>query len=332
MSENKKINHNIGRLKLIELLSTEIPYFPVDNEICGICESENFKLLAQKDRYGLPLSFVICRRCGLIQSKKKFQSESYKVFYNEFYTGIYKSENRQDLAKEFASRLEVGKRICKLVRRKKVLDSSSKILEVGCGTGGALAAFASQGYTVLGLDIGHTAISFGSGMGINLKVGGIETLNDDDLYDVIILVRSLEHIPNIRPFVKKIGEHLTPDGIVYISVPSLDSLLKSCSLQKMNFFAQLHFAHVYFFSVGSLKRLMSTCNFEPLFINHYIDSIWRRADENKCLDLSFTDKKNYIFSLTKMIILEHAKLGLLALNFSLRVWRFITKKISELAS
>lgn len=50
-----------------------------------LCGNFKFKILAEKDRFGLPVSFVICKKCGLVQISQRFDEESNFKFYNSEY-------------------------------------------------------------------------------------------------------------------------------------------------------------------------------------------------------------------------------------------------------
>ena len=49
----------------------------------------NLELLAQRDRYGLPVETRICPRCGLIMTNPRMTQECYDDFYNSEYRSLY---------------------------------------------------------------------------------------------------------------------------------------------------------------------------------------------------------------------------------------------------
>ena len=72
ISERYK-NDGISLYSLNDIQITYINKFIHNNEIkyitldkCPICGHKNFILIAEKDRYGIPVDTVICERCSLI--------------------------------------------------------------------------------------------------------------------------------------------------------------------------------------------------------------------------------------------------------------------------
>ncbi|MHA1335936.1 MAG: hypothetical protein ACTSPW_09300, partial [Promethearchaeota archaeon] len=105
---------------------------------CVICNSSNFELLAEKDRYGLYVSTVICKKCGLLQTNPRMTQESYNDFYKKIYRKLY-------LGKEiptdefFKKQILHGKRIIEFIEKKTKMNISNKfIVEIGTGAGGIL--------------------------------------------------------------------------------------------------------------------------------------------------------------------------------------------------
>ena len=105
-------------------------------------------------------------------------------------------------------------------------------------------------------------------------------------------MRSLEHIHDPLSFIKLLRTKLNYGGILFVSVPSLDSLFQTTDIKKMKLQSQLHFAHIYFFSKETLKNLMSICGFKITY-EYYINSLWIKND--KSLPLLNGNKKVLFF-------------------------------------
>ncbi len=54
-------------------------------EACNYCGANEFKILSKKDRYGLSVSTVICKTCGLIFINPRMDKKSYDKFYQGYY-------------------------------------------------------------------------------------------------------------------------------------------------------------------------------------------------------------------------------------------------------
>jgi hypothetical protein len=69
-----------------KITSGEYQFEPVD---CPVCEASNFHTLAEKDRYGLYCSNVVCSGCGLVMINPRMTDSSYNKFYNLEYRPLY---------------------------------------------------------------------------------------------------------------------------------------------------------------------------------------------------------------------------------------------------
>ncbi len=92
-----------------------------------------------------------------------------------------------------------------------------KVLEIGCGLGDQLAALKpSRG---VGIDISSAMVAEASQRHpeIEFRVGGLEVLRDDDLFDVILLVDVIGHLLDVEAVLKGIRRFCTPSTRVVIA-------------------------------------------------------------------------------------------------------------------
>ena len=62
---------------------------------CEICDSMEFQVLSEKDRFGFKLRFVICRKCGLIQLNPRLTEKSSALFYDQDYRKLYHGKDNK---------------------------------------------------------------------------------------------------------------------------------------------------------------------------------------------------------------------------------------------
>ena len=289
----------IEKDSIINKFKQSLSDFEIESDQCPICSSNKYSILSNKDRYGFNLPYGSCQKCSLIQSVHKYKLKNYSTFYNHFYgpiyeMGNYRANNNQNNEKAFLSRKKLGISIHKYITDFIILKQNSKILEIGCGLGSIMSCFHDKGYDVKGIDLKGEDIIFAKSKGLNVEKKTVENLKKDEKFDLIILMRSLEHIPYPLSFIKLIKSKLNEHGALFISVPSLDSLLQTTDIKKMNIQSQLHFAHVYFFSKNSLINLMAVCGLRNLHMNHFINSIWVSGESKVPL---YNGNKKIIFFL-----------------------------------
>lgn len=99
------------------------------------------------------------------------------------------------------------------------LDERSKILDVGCATGGFLEYLEDKGYdNIYGIERIKRYVKKANKK--NILLGDINDIPfEDNSFDVLILDQVIEHLFDLHKAVEEIQRVLTHDGIVCISVP-----------------------------------------------------------------------------------------------------------------
>lgn len=141
-----------------------------------------------------------------------------------------------------------------------------KILDAGCGTGGALLFLKKYGKTY-GIDISSYAISLCKKRGLtNITVGSIDKLPySSGFFDAVVCFDVLYHrqVMNDEKALREFHRVLQPDGLLLIRAPAYN-WLRSQHDQKV------HTRHRY--TVGELATLIRKSDFQILRIT-YINSL-----------------------------------------------------------
>ncbi len=117
------------------------------------CRRGDLEVIAQRDRYGIPVNTVICRNCGLIMTDPCLDDHSNNSFYDNEYPYIYRAEEKPtDL--NFAKRMNNARDIIAFIRRHTGIMEGD-VLEIGCADGGNVAEFCNNGYAASGIDLSH---------------------------------------------------------------------------------------------------------------------------------------------------------------------------------
>jgi len=243
---------------------------------CGICGATETTMLAEKDRYGLYSPVVICRTCGLIFSTPRMDQASYAAFYDREYRPLYMGKAYSaDAVWEKTSRR--GARIAAFLRPGGAELVGKRILEVGCGAGGALAHFRDRfNCEVKGCDFGTEGLTYGRvNHGLDLTIGtigSIPAIQQGWRADVIIYSHVLEHILDLHEECERIRHALADDGLVYIEVPSVKGIRHNYT---WDFLRYLQNAHTYHFSLTTLLNLMQRHGFQLIRGNEFTQAVFR---------------------------------------------------------
>lgn len=177
----------------------------------------------------------------------------------------YMQEHIRDLKeKEERKHFWTGSRQEILLEKIKTkIPDGSKILEVGCGTGGFSRLLLRRQYDVTVSDRDDTIVKVAMK---NIGMSGIKIIKLDiekeskGKYDFILAFDVLEHIKNDISAIKNIFNMLKPGGFFIFTVPAIQLLYsKHDSVLK----------HYRRYNLGDLKQKLSTQGFTNLNIRYW---------------------------------------------------------------
>lgn len=108
----------------------------------------------------------------------------------------------------------------------------SRILDVGAGTGTAVAAFRAAGHDAWGVEPSLRAVVVAEGRGTEgVVAGSLDDALDNELipagpYDVIRMSQVLEHVADPIALLQRLRSIIAPTGRLIVGVPNLDSVAR----------------------------------------------------------------------------------------------------------
>jgi len=216
-------------------------------EVSCLCQSEQFALLAQYDRYRIRLQTVICRACGLIQSNPRMTEEENNAFYtSDTYRALYDPQIINLSSQDFDFYVAKSSYRHEFVQESLPKVNFNNVLELGCGGGWNLWQYKEKGAKIIGYDLSPTLTKFGQGLGLDLRQGSLEDI-DEKGFDLIIASHVIEHFLNPIKSVRQLVSKLSDQGYMYIEVPNADYFC----------LGGLQNAHTYYFTPRTLAAYMS---------------------------------------------------------------------------
>ena len=276
-----KINRTLrSRRRAINKIMLLYKKYGLVSNGCSLCESNNFTLLCEGDRYGFDLKKQLCNDCGLVQTYPAVSKEFHKEFYSYHYRPLYlKSEmvDYQDVIKEQSD------------KAKKYLDyfinnglseklAELSIIEIGCSSGGTINGLKKAVKSVQGCDLDVNAIKFSQeNFQIEVEVGMYPSSlpNGPKLF---ILSHILEHVFNPLETLKRVRSIMNSGDYLFIAVPGINSVRKGD--YKNDLRRYFHIAHVTDFSASTLKNIANFSGFKSINIDEFINGLFI-ADEIK---------------------------------------------------
>lgn len=267
-------------------------YYGMEEVNC-ICNGNSFTTIALKDRYGLPVVTSLCKKCGLLMTNLHMTKQASNEFYEKEYRELY-SGDEQSFDIFFEKQLAHGYAIYE--KSKKYLsNSSSNILEIGCGAGGILKAFQNEGYNVVGIDIGNRYLEYGRNKGLELINSNAEALAEkyEGEFDLIVLSHVMEHFLDIDEEFAAIKKMLKSGGHIYIEVPGL----KNIGAYGYNYLLYFQNAHIFHFHLDTLRQVMNYLGFDFVDGDECVCSIFKMGAEQINRDICenyYSDILNYM--------------------------------------
>jgi SAM-dependent methyltransferase len=258
-----------------------------DRTICNLCAAE-FRvaagLLFSKDGHRI----VRCPSCGLVRRASLPSRDELDAIYGQAYfggaeaTAVERQSYLDYVGDADSHRANAQRRL----RHLTAYADHGLLLDVGCAAGFFVDEAGRQGWTPTGVDVSEAMVDWGiTNLGLELRAG---TLDDVAVEDAacVTMWDYIEHAIDPRADVEKAFGFLRPGGVLALSTGDADALLPRLSLRRWHLMTPHH--HNYFFSTGTLCRLLRTVGFEILDVAHP-SAVYpvRYLTHKACLTLDF---------------------------------------------
>ena len=121
--------------------------------------------------------------------------------------------------------ITTAKFVIPYIQQVKEMNRETRVLEIGCGTGGNLKPFLEMGCSVTGVDIAATSIEIAAqllGEHSNLTLIADDIYNRtpaDGTFDIIIMRDVIEHIHNQEKFMGFVKQFMNPGAVFFLAFP-----------------------------------------------------------------------------------------------------------------
>jgi len=230
-------------------------------DACPICGHDSARPKFAISR--TPFRIVDCLSCGVGRLHPRPDGKTISQFYPPSYYGVTGAKFTRTV--EALVRFVGGRQVRALSRG---LRRGARVLDIGCGRGVLLSAFADRGFDVHGFEISAAAAA-GADPRASIRVAGRleEAVYPDAYFDEVILWHVLEHLPDPPGTLHEIRRILRPGGRLDVAVPNYSSF-------------QAHWAgpawfhldpprHLFHFPLAGLQRLLVDTGFACLREHHF---------------------------------------------------------------
>lgn len=241
----------------LKTLSGETRYLGGTDSNCPVCGSDKKE---QAKYLFSPFSIVQCAQCTTLHLTPLPTPELLSQIYNSNY---YHDEDLEhgylDYSAQSTNIKKTYKRRLRYLKNFLPLNSSPKILEIGCALGFGLSeAVDILGGSIIGCDVSQEAVESTKKLGFVAYLSNFYGISQEILpqsIDVIYAFDVIEHLPNVNLFIDWVKKVLRPGGILFLTTPDMDHILnrllgrRSPSIKIPQ--------HISYFTKSSLKKALS---------------------------------------------------------------------------
>jgi SAM-dependent methyltransferase len=197
---------------------------------------------------------VRCRRCRLVYLTPRPAPDEAARTYPDHYHAFQFRPAEYGFVYRVRRRLEARR----LLRWCRGLPPDARILDVGCGDGfhlGLLREFGKPGWRLEGVDADGRAVAPARAAGLTVHHGSVEAAGlPAESYHLILMVMTVEHLPDPLATVRAVAGLLAPGGRVVVVTDNAGS--PDFALFDGRHWGGYHFPrHTYLFDRTTLVRL-----------------------------------------------------------------------------
>lgn len=232
----------------------------LEKRVCPVCRASDSREIFKKNGG----TYVCCNQCEMVFLNPVFKDDelmSYYQFNNSNQALAHESES-DFYRRIYTAGLEF---ITKYVAKGNLLD-------VGCSSGLFLDIAASK-FSSCGIELNRAEVEIARSKGHYVWDQQIDQINleGNEQFDVITLWDVFEHIKDGKIYLDKLKEKIKDDGIIFMQIPSSDSLAARIMREKCNMFDGLE--HVNLYSPKTITQLALNSGYKILAIESAIDEL-----------------------------------------------------------
>jgi len=226
---------------------------------CPVCNEDNAVKIFEKEG-GV---YVKCLTCTMVYLNPVFTDEALTHYYQSnhsvqseivenndaFYTTIY--TQGLDSIEHHTTR--------------------GDILDVGCSSGVLLDLAKKRGWSTYGIELNQKEFTYAQSKGHTVYNALLETIDFEMQFNAITLWDVFEHIKDGEHYLDLMKNLLAPNGVIFLQIPSSDSLAAKILQEKCNMFDGLE--HVNLYGVDTINILAKKCGLKTLSLKTVISEI-----------------------------------------------------------
>lgn len=228
---------------------------------CPVCEKNNAIKIFDKEG-GI---YVKCIDCSMVYLNPVFTDEALKIYYQTNHS-VQSEIVETDPDGFYISIYNQG--LDSILKEKK---SSATILDIGCSSGFFLDQAKLRTIDTYGVELNKSEYKQAKDKGHIAYNQLLEHIDFERKFDVISMWDVFEHLKDGHSYLDQMKQLLTEDGIIFLQIPSSDSLAAKVLQKHCNMFDGLE--HVNLYGEKTISILAQKCGLEIASIKTVISEI-----------------------------------------------------------
>jgi len=186
---------------------------------CLWCNSQKLHMFARrKDN----VAIVKCQDCRLVMNQEIPENPT-EYYQEDYFNALEASENKGYEGAYYLVSPAFLLWQNSFIEQTNVRRTRKSFLEIGAATGNLLEILAeNQTHMLLsGIDVSEYAVDIAKQKGFDVQVTQIENYKSEQKKDVIFSSETMEHLDNLKSFLKGVATNLKDDGVFLFYVPSI---------------------------------------------------------------------------------------------------------------
>lgn len=223
---------------------------------CRLCGSGRTRPHVEKD----PHRILRCAGCGVAFLEDQPSEGDLRSLYDEgYFRAAADGRGYEDYP---GCRPALVRTFRKRMRRLLPHVGSGRVLDLGCAHGYFLEAL-PRSFSGVGVDISAHAVGEGRRRGLDVRQGPLgEGMFEEGSFALATMWDTIEHLRDPERTLALLHRAVEPGGILALTTGNVDSLAARISGRRWHLYTLPE--HLWFFSPGSLSRLLETSGFQVL--------------------------------------------------------------------
>jgi SAM-dependent methyltransferase len=223
-----------------------------DVSVCELCGSTQLVHELDVD----PWTLRRCEKCDIVFTAPRLQEQALKRHYERGYyegTAQYFSDQENPVTEDQRALVREVSRLIK--------SATPASLDIGCGGGQLVEAFADAGFSATGMEPSEAACLAASKLGRNVQNVDLGSFPDAS-FDCVTAMHVLEHISHPGPFLAEIARLTKLNGIAVIEVPNYGcKASRHLGAKWVPLYPDTHLFH---YTPSTLQRALRKQGFTPI--------------------------------------------------------------------